>query len=80
MFFQKKKYTTFVTDEVSKICATCKFAAALHSRDDEYLCSKKGLVSYNHKCRHYAYNSLLKQPQKKHSLNTSRFSAEDFEI
>ncbi len=67
-----------VTD-VSKICATCKFASALHSVDD-YMCSKNGLVSSNYTCKYYDYNRLMKRPPKKRELNTKRFTAEDFSI
>lgn len=67
-----------VTD-VSKICATCKFASPLRSVED-YMCSKYGLVSSNYTCKYYDYNRLMKRPPKKRKINTSHLTAEDFSI
>lgn len=67
-------------DEVSKICATCKFARPLETKNGEYLCSKNGVVEQRFCCRSYKINMLLKRPPKKREINTSRYKAEDFSI
>ena len=80
MFFKKKKRGLYSeVTEVSKICATCKFATHLQSAD-EYMCLKKGPVSRDNTCKHYEYNRLLKRPPKKRSIDTSRYTADDFSI
>ena len=48
-----------VSDRVTQICATCKWATPIHTMDD-VICSKKGIVKSEHCCKHYEYNRLLK--------------------
>ncbi len=79
MLFKKKRGIFSEVTDVSKICATCKFASPLHATDD-LMCSKKGLVAQNFTCKHYDFNRLMKRPPKKRNLSTERFSPEDFEI
>ncbi len=80
MFFKKKrKVLSDKIDDVSIICATCKFATRLHSSED-FMCSKKGLVPPNFSCRHYAFNHLISRPPRKRNLSTNKLSAKDFEI
>ena len=68
-----------VSDEVTQICATCKWAAPFNTV--EYvICSKKGLIKSDFVCKKYEYNRLLKRPSKKHNLCKNRFTAEDFSI
>ncbi len=79
MIFKKKRGLFSKVTDVSKICATCKFASPLCTTDD-MICSKKGLVTSNFTCKHYDYNRLMKRPPKKRNIATDKFSAEDFEI
>lgn len=80
MLFKKKiNKTNFENFDAAIICATCKYASPLHATDD-YICHKKGLVSFNYACRHYDYNRLLKRPPKKRQLNMSRVDSNDFNI
>ena len=81
MFFKKKKKRGLYSEvtDVSKICATCKYASALCTVDD-FMCSKHGLVSRDYCCKSYDYNRLIKRPPKKRQIKNSRFSAEDFSI
>ena len=79
MIFKKKRGLFSEVTDVSKICATCKFASPLSVTKD-MMCRKKGLVSADFTCKTYDYNRLLKRPPKKRILATDRFSAEDFEI
>ncbi len=67
-----------LSDEVTKVCATCKWATPFNTVDF-VMCSKKGLVKAEHKCKYYDYNRLLKTRKKRRNL-TSAFSAEDFSI
>ncbi len=79
MFFKKKRGLYSEVEDVSKVCATCKYASSLCAVD-ELICQKKGLVESNYFCRHYDYNRLLKRPNRKRNLAENKFSAEDFEI
>ncbi len=79
MIFKKKRGIFSEVTDVSKICATCKFASPLCATDD-LMCKKKGLVASNYICRHYDYNRLMKRPSRKRNLSTDKYSAEDFEI
>lgn len=68
-----------VSDEVTKSCATCKWASPFTTV--EYaICSKKRLVKADHVCKKYEYNRLLKQPKKKRNIVENRFNADDFSI
>lgn len=79
MFSKKNRSIFSEVSDISKICATCKFASPLHAVDD-YMCVKKGLVSRDYSCKHYDYNRLMKRPPKKRKLNTEQLNPEDFEI
>ena len=79
LFKKRRKVFSDEVLDVSKICTTCKFASRLNAVED-LMCSKKGVVSPNFSCKHYYYNRLMKRPPKKRSLNSNRYSAEDFEI
>lgn len=79
MLSKKKRGIFSEVTDVSRICATCKFASPLRAVDD-FMCTKKGLVSRDYSCKHYDYNRLMKRPPKKRNLNTERFAPEDFEI
>ena len=67
-----------VSDKVTQVCATCKWAAPFNTVDF-VICSKKGLVKADSTCRKYEYNRLLKQPPKKRKMST-RFDKTDFSI
>ena len=68
-----------VSDQVTQICATCKWASPFNTV--EYvICSKKGLVKSDFICKKYEYNRLLKRPPKLRNVNENRFTAEDFSI
>ena len=67
-----------VSDQVTQICATCKWASPFQTIDF-VICSKKGLVNSDFVCKNYEYNRLLKKSSKKRSIK-KEFSAEDFSI
>ena len=53
--FGKKKQTDY-----TECCELCEYAAP--SDDGMMICSKKGKVSYDGKCRHFEYDILKKKP------------------
>lgn len=68
-----------ISDEVTQICATCKWAS--HFTTVEYvICSKKGLIKADYVCKKYEYNRLLKQSYRRRNVNINRFKSEDFSI
>ena len=69
---------TDVSDQVTQICATCKWASPFQTVD-YVVCSKKGLINSDYVCKHYEYNRLLKKNTKKKKM-TREFSDEDFSI
>lgn len=75
---RKKRLYKELSSEVAEVCATCKFASALHS-SDALFCSKKGPVNPEYSCKKYEYNFFLKRPQKKRNLDIS-FSPEELSI
>lgn len=79
MFKKNKKSIYSDTNEVSSICATCKFATPLVTVDD-FMCPIHGVVNSDFTCKKYDYNRLMKRPAKKRILNTNRFTQEDFNI
>ncbi len=68
-----------VSDQVTQICETCKWASPFHTVG-YVICFKKGLVPSDFVCKKYDYNRLLKRPSKKRALSEGRFSADDFSI
>ncbi len=67
-----------VSDQVTQICATCKWAIPFHTVD-YVICSKKGLVNSGFTCKKYEYNRLLKKTPKNKKI-CHQFSDEDFSI
>ncbi len=68
-----------VSDQVTQICATCKWASPFNTV--EYvICSKKGLVKADFICKKYEYNRLLKRSPKRRNINQNRFTVDDFNI
>ncbi len=67
-----------VSDQVTQICETCKWATPIKTMDD-VICTKKGIVKADNCCKLYEYNRLLKKNHKKRRSRTE-FSEEDFSI
>ena len=59
-------------------CGTCIFSKEM---ENDYLnCEKYGKVTRYHTCSNYQFDLTMQQPPKKRTLDTSRFSKEDFSI
>ena len=69
MLFRKK---------IEKSCSYCKFGTRLD--DEEVLCSRKGLVSINGKCRKFRYEPLKRIPIKPKAQNFDAYKDEDFTL
>lgn len=51
-------------NDIPKVCCFCEFASLIN--DDEYvLCSERGIVGHEFKCRKYVYDPLKRVPQKR---------------
>lgn len=69
MLFRKK---------IEKSCSYCKFGTKLD--DNEVLCSRKGLVSIDGKCRKFRYEPLKRIPVKPKAQDFEAFASEDFSL
>ncbi len=57
-----KKYTEH---EIDEICLYCENSIPLMDGDDNVLCSKKGVVKEDHRCRKFSYDPLKRKPAPK---------------
>lgn len=48
--------------------------------DDFVLCSKRGLVTPNKKCRKFAYDPLRRIPTKPKTLDFNNYNEEDYSL
>lgn len=63
---------------IEKSCSYCKFGTKLD--EEEVLCSRKGLVSIDGKCRRFRYEPLKRIPKKPKVQNFSKFEDDDFSL
>lgn len=49
--------------EIEKICAYCEHGKAIHGTED-IICSKKGLVRADYRCKKFLYSPLRRTPPK----------------
>lgn len=62
----------------SENCGTCVHSTEINNN---YLnCEKHGKVTRYHTCSDYEYDLTMPQPPKRRTLDTARFSKEDFSI
>lgn len=69
MLFRKK---------IEPSCNYCTRSAKLS--DDQLLCSKKGIVSCDGKCRSFRYDPFKRMPPKPKALDFSKYNDEDFTL
>ena len=69
MLFRKK---------IGKSCSYCRFGTMME--DDLILCTKRGVVSANNKCRKFAYDPIKRIPSKPKALDFSKYNDEDFSL
>lgn len=69
MLFRKK---------IEKSCTYCRFGTMLE--DGLALCTKRGVVSADRKCRKFRYDPVKRVPSKPKSLDFCKYDAEDFSL
>lgn len=69
MLFRKK---------MPRSCCYCVYATALS--EEELLCSKRGIVGVDHKCRKFRYDPCKRIPPRQKSPDFDQFSKEDFTL
>ena len=69
MLFRKK---------IDKSCAYCRYGTPLE--DGLILCTKRGVVSADRKCRKFAYDPLKRIPVNPKALDFSKYRDEDFSL
>ncbi len=70
-----KKNTEY---EINEICLYCENSIPLMDGDDNVLCSKKGVVKEDHRCRKFSYDPLKRKPAPK--INIPSPEALDLDI
>ena len=69
MLFRKK---------MEKSCSYCRFGTLLE--DNLALCTKRGVVSAERKCRKFKYDPLKRVPSKPKALDFEKYDSEDFSL
>ena len=69
MLFRKK---------MEKSCSYCRFGTMLEN--DLALCTKRGVVSADRKCRKFSYDPLKRIPTKPKALDFQKYENEDFSL
>ena len=69
MLFRKK---------MPKTCEYCQNGTQLE--DEQYLCSKCGVVEYREKCRKFKYDPCKRIPKKAKTLDFSKYEDTDFSL
>lgn len=69
MLFRKK---------MEKSCTYCRFGTMLE--DSLVLCSKRGVVSTDRKCRKFSYDPIKRVPSNPKSLDFEKYASEDFSL
>jgi len=62
---------------IEEKCCYCENATAIRETNG-YICKKKGIVSYNFKCKKFAFDPIKLSPSL--PAKTLQFSPEDFEL
>jgi len=62
---------------IEEKCCYCEYAAPIRETNG-YICKKKGIVTYNFKCRKFAFDPIKLSPVL--PAKTLQFSPEDFEL
>lgn len=64
--------------KIPRSCTYCKFAAKLG--DDQFLCSKKGILLCESACRKFRYDPCKRIPPKAKAMDFSQYSQDDFKL
>lgn len=63
---------------VAKFCSYCVYAG--QSGDGRMICSKKGFVSPDGKCRRFKYDPLKRTPARYKAKDFTQFREDDFSL
>ena len=66
-------------EEIEKKCYNCLYKEKL-SYDNQFLCKFKGVVPPQYSCKKFAYDAFHNPRKKRRTVDTSQFSAKDFEL
>jgi len=69
MIFRKK---------IQKSCAYCTFGVKLD--DEQILCSKRGAMPMEGKCRKFEYDPCKRVPPRPKPLDFEKYDSEDFSL
>ena len=69
MLFRKK---------IEKSCTYCQYGTALE--DGLTLCTKRGVVLSDRKCRKFSYDPIKRMPVKPKALDFNKYNNEDFSL
>ena len=69
MLFRKK---------IPRSCEYCSYSTVLN--EEQILCSKKGIVLPDNKCRKFLYDPVKRVPAKAKALDFSKYRTEDFSL
>lgn len=63
---------------IEKSCSYCRFGTMLE--DGLALCTKRGVVSAERRCRKFRYDPLKRVPAKPRALDFGKYDKEDFSL
>lgn len=63
---------------IPRSCQYCVNSAVLD--EDKLLCTKRGIVSVEHKCRKFRYDPCKRIPVKPKALDFNKYDEEDFSL
>ena len=69
MLFRKK---------MERSCTYCRYGTMLE--EGLALCTKRGVVSADRKCRKFSYDPIKRVPAKPKALNFEKYDKEDFSL
>ncbi len=69
MLFRKK---------MERSCTYCQYGTQID--EEQVLCTKKGVVSVDGKCRKFEYDPCKRIPPRPKALDSSKFDQEDFSL
>ena len=63
---------------IPRSCRYCEYSAELN--EESLLCSKRGVVSVEHKCRKFRYAPCKRIPVKPKAPDFGKYDEEDFSL
>lgn len=64
--------------QIEKKCSYCRYGTALE--ESEILCTKRGVVSADHKCRKFTYDPIKRIPVKPKALDFEKYNEVDYSL